>query len=99
MIRESIFHAETYSTFFRISANRSQNLGIVAISSRSSGEWTPAQRRTERNHLQMRIFLEEQAALQTGMDRTHLGLHTEKFLIAGNRDFQQFRLGLGAQPG
>lgn len=58
-----------------------------------------AQRRTERNHLQMRIFLEEQAALQTGMDRTHLGLHTEKFLIAGNRDFQQFRLGIGAQPG
>ena len=58
-----------------------------------------AQRRTERNHLQMRIFLEEQAALQSGMDRTHLGLHTEKFLIAGNRDFQQFGLGIGRPAG
>ena len=52
------------------------------------GRMHAAQRRAEGNHLQFGVFLEEQAALQSGMDRTHLGLRTEQAFVGSDGLFE-----------
>ena len=59
------------------------------------GRMHAAQRRAEGNHLQFGVFLEEQAALQSGMDRTHLGLRTEQAFVGADGLFEQYGLRVG----
>lgn len=63
------------------------------------GRMHAAQRRAEGNHLQFGVFLEEQAAFQSGMDRTHLGLRTEQAFVGADGLFEQYGLRVGRQPG
>jgi hypothetical protein len=51
-----------------------------------------AQGRTERHHLQVRILLQEQAALQASVDGTHLRLLTKESAVALNALGQELRL-------
>ena len=54
-----------------------------------------SQGRTKRNHVQVRIFLQEQAALQTCMDGLHLGILAKQAFVTLNGNLQNLRVGVG----
>ena len=63
-----------YLIFPRTSTRCFQNLPVVSMSNRSSGEWAPADGRAKGNHVEVRVFFKEQATFESGMDRTHNGV-------------------------